>query len=211
MGWSPLGRSQAENRDLPPRPVSPTAPPKTPHPLWLQGSWFLSAQPGPVASWSREAVAPEALTGLCSGCGCCSGLMPSPLSSSSPWSWETLSQGSGDQGLLGITPSPPQSGPSLLRGCLRTMPVPLSPPPHSSPAPSTPACCHLFQEAHLEHHPLWVGGALGGSERLGQRSRAKTLDSQPSPFKTQDSWFFTCLTSVSRFGKGQWAGAEGLK
>ena len=67
------------------------------------------------------------------------------------------------------------------------------------------------REAHLEHHPLWVGGALGGSERLGQRSRAKTLDSQPSPFKTQDSWFFTCLTSVSRFGKGQWAGAEGLK
>ena len=92
------------------------------------------------------------------------------------------------------------------------MPGPLSlPSPCPSPAPSSPAWWPLFQEAHLEHHPLWVGGALGGSERLGQRSRPKTLDSQPSPFKTQDSWFFTCLASVSCFGKGQWAGAEGLK
>lgn len=52
---SSLRGSRAQTGELPPRPVP-------------QDSWFLSARPGPVPSWSREAVAPEATAGLRSGC-----------------------------------------------------------------------------------------------------------------------------------------------
>ena len=153
-GLEPLGRSQAENRELPLHPVSPQHPPNPPP----------TVAPGLLVPISP--VAPDALTGVCSGCGCCAGLMPSALSSSSPGAGRRSARGLETRESHRPLPSP---GPSLLRGCLRTMPGPLSlPSPCPSPAPSSPAWCPLFQEAHLEHHPLWVGGALGGSRGWGR-------------------------------------------
>ena len=168
-GLEPLGRSQAENRELPLHPVSPTAPPKPPTHRGSRTPGSHQPSQGLSGAGAGKAVAPEALTGLCSGCGCCSGLMPSALSSSSPGAGRRSARGLETRVSWESHRPLPSPGPSLLRGCLRTMPGPLSlPSPCPSPAPSSPAWCPLFQEAHLEHHPLWVGGALGGSRGWGR-------------------------------------------
>lgn len=208
MGWSPWAEVRLRTGSCL-YILSPHSTPQTPHPPWLQDSWFPSAQPGPVGSWSGKSGGARSLDRfmfwlrllLWPHAECPVLLLPG--------SWETLSQGSGDQG---ITPSPPQSWAISAQGVPENHAWTLVPPlPLPQPCSFKSSLVPPLPGSPLGTSPSMGRGCLGWLQRLGQRSGPKTLDSQPSPFKTQDSWFFTCLASVSCFGKGQWAGAEGLK
>lgn len=121
--------------------LSPPHPPTHPHGFILHskapGSYQPSQDPG--LNWSREAVAPEVTTGLCSSCSC-TGSTPSPLSGThnillpleareawpEPWrpgySWNHAAS--------------PSLGHFCSRDVLRAVPAPLPPLPSPSPIPS---------------------------------------------------------------------------
>lgn len=127
---------------------------------------------------------------------------PLELGDAQPGVWRPGSPGS-----LTV-PSPVQGHLCLRTTCPHPCPPPLRFP---GPAPSSPAWCHLFQEAHLEHHPLWVGmpwvSPRGWGRDLDPDSVFPTF-----PFQNPGLLVFHLpLTSVSRFGRGSGLELEGLK
>lgn len=145
--------------------LSPPHPPTHPHGSKLHSKAPGSYQPsqGPGLSWSREAVAPEAMTGLCSSCSC-TGPTPSPLSGTynillpleageawpEPWrpgySWNHVAS--------------PALGHFCSGGALRAVSAPLPPLPSPNRTPSKSSLVPPFPGSLL-------GASLSSMGRVG--------------------------------------------